>query len=115
MIFDLPYPPTVNLYYRHVGAKVLISSKGRQYRKDVEALVAAQGRSRLDGQLEVTIDVYPPDRRKRDLDNTLKSLLDSLQHAGVYADDSQIRRIDIQRMGVVPGGKAVVKVEEAQQ
>jgi crossover junction endodeoxyribonuclease RusA len=45
----------------------------------------------------IVINVYPPDARKRDLDNLLKCLLDSLQTAKVYEDDSQIDYLLIKR------------------
>lgn len=110
MILSLPYPPTANTYYRRVGAKTLISLKGRQYRKTIADLV---GRVEcLEGHLDVQIDVYPPDNRRRDLDNVLKSLLDSLQHAGCYKDDFQITSIAIQRLATSPPlGKVLVKIE----
>jgi crossover junction endodeoxyribonuclease RusA len=34
--------------------------------------------------------VHPPDNRRRDADNVQKSVLDALQHAGVFWDDSQV-------------------------
>jgi len=58
------------------------------------------------------VHVFPPDGRRRDLDNLQKALCDALQHAGVYADDSQIDRLDVQRGPVVPGGKVIVQVTE---
>ena len=36
-------------------------------------------------------DFYPPDRRRRDLDNLQKSLWDAIQYGGGYRDDSQIK------------------------
>ena len=54
--------------------------------------------------------VYPPDRRKRDIDGYLKALLDSLTHAGVWLDDEQVDSIYITRGEVVKGGKAVVEI-----
>lgn len=41
--------------------------------------------------------MVPPDRRKRDLDNLLKSLLDGLEGAGVFKDDAQIDDLQIVR------------------
>ena len=41
-----------------------------------------------------------PDRRKRDLDNILKALQDSLQAAGVYKDDCQIDLLTVKRCEV---------------
>ncbi|NBW23084.1 MAG: RusA family crossover junction endodeoxyribonuclease, partial [Caulobacteraceae bacterium] len=42
-------------------------------------------------------EAFPPDKRKRDLDNVLKSLLDALTHANVWDDDSQIDDLRIYR------------------
>lgn len=42
------------------------------------------------GDLMVEIIVYPPDRRKRDIDNIKKALFDALQYAGLYEDDYKI-------------------------
>ncbi len=56
------------------------------------------------------MDAFPPDRRRRDLDNLLKSVLDALEHAGVYADDSQIDLLVTKRREVVPNGRLLVRV-----
>jgi crossover junction endodeoxyribonuclease RusA len=65
-----------------------------------------------DARLSVSIDVYPRDKRKRDLDGILKVLLDSLQHGGLYNDDSQIDRLLVERCEVVENGKVIVKIKE---
>src|SRR4029077_512267 len=112
---ELPYPPTVNTYWRHVGSKVHVSRAGLVFRKAVKArleVLALKGLKPFSGPLTLVIDAYPPDNRKRDIDNLLKATLDSLQHGGLYADDNQINRIVIQRCWVVPGGELVVHVEE---
>ena len=112
IVAELPYPPSLNRYYRSVGGKVLISAAGRQYRRAVQMALFGLVRQPLTGRLSVTILVSPPDKRKRDLDNTQKSLLDSMQHAGVYADDSQIDHLYIRRCPVVAGGAVKVFVQE---
>lgn len=108
----LPFPPSVNHYYRHVGARTLISRGGRAYRDAVIALLRSRRSPPLTGRLQVSIQIHPPDRRRRDLDNVQKSLLDALQHAGVYADDSQIDTLTITRRDPVPGGAALVAISE---
>ena len=114
---SLPYPPTVNTYYRRVGARTLISRKGREYRKAVVDLVCVGEHAHdafwfPDQRLHVQIAVWVPDRRKRDLDNMLKALLDSMQHAGIYQDDEQIDKLTIERMGMRKGGAVVVTIGE---
>ena len=90
--FVLPFPPSVNRYYRHVGYRTLLSREGREYRRQVCALLAGRVGQPLPGPLQVQLDLYPPDRRRRDWDNFQKGVWDALQHAGVYLDDSQVRR-----------------------
>ncbi len=112
---DLPYPPSVNHYWRHVGPRILISRQGRAYRTTVGAILALRRVRPLDGRLAVEIDVYPPDRRRRDLDNLNKSLLDALAHGGAYEDDSQIDRLLLIRRHVVAGGKIHLLIEPYEQ
>jgi len=109
---ELPWPPSVNHYYRRVGNATLISKEGRRYRKRVASDVLLARSPRVEGRLSVRIVASPPDQRRRDLDNLQKALLDALQHAGVYCDDSQIDRITVERGGVIPGGRVNVEILE---
>lgn len=113
LILSLPWPPSVNRYWRSVNGRVLISREGRAYRRAVEGerMVQAPQHRRIDMPVAVTISAHPPDRRRRDIDNVLKALLDSLQSAGVFADDSQIDRLTIERASRVDGGRVLVGVE----
>ena len=110
---ELPYPPSVNHYWRRVGARTLISRGGRAFRQAVCAILRARGVRPLDGPLDVKITVHPPDKRRRDIDNVLKSLLDALQHGGAYADDSQIIRLVVEKGTRLDGGKTIVQISEA--
>lgn len=107
---DLPWPPSVNHYWRHVGSKVLISARGRLYRDSVSVAVYVANRKMNPGRYAVAIEACPPDRRKRDLDNMLKSTLDALAHAGVYDDDGSIDSLTIVRCPMVENGLLKVKV-----
>lgn len=60
--FVLPFPPSVNRYYRHVGRRTLLSREGRNYREVVLALLAGRVRQPLTSHLQVELDPYPPDR-----------------------------------------------------
>ena len=105
---ELPFPPSINHLWRRFGNRTLLSKHGRTYRARVCALL--QGIKPLAGNLSVMIDMYPPDRRRRDVDNIQKALLDALMHGGAYHDDSQISKLSIERREVFPGGKVCVQI-----
>lgn len=112
---ELPIPPLVNHYWRHITIKgtprTLISARGRDFRENVVRIVGREKKAlKIDSRVKVNVWVYPPDRRKRDIDGYLKALLDSLTHAGVWLDDEQVDSIYITRGEVVKGGKAVVEI-----
>jgi crossover junction endodeoxyribonuclease RusA len=108
---ELPYPPSVNHYYRRVGPRTLISRQGRRYREHVCAILRALRVHPLDGDLVLEVDLYPPDRRRRDLDNGMKAFLDALQHGGAFHDDSQVKEMHTHmREPMAPHGKAVVRI-----
>ena len=109
---NFPWPPSVNTYWRHPGGgKHLISAKGRSYRKEVGWEAKAQKCAYSEfGRLSVEIWAYPPDARRRDLDNLLKAILDALTGIA-WKDDSQIDDLRIVRKGIYPKGLMEVKIE----
>lgn len=108
----LPYPPSVNHYWRRVGQRTLISRGGRRFRASVIAQVAYSRLQPLKGELSVQVDLHPPDRRRRDIDNILKALLDALEHAEVYENDGQISHLVVTRRSVIRGGMALVLISD---
>lgn len=113
MEFELPWPPSVNHYYRHVGPRVLISREGRRYRELVTSLVARMGATPFTGKIALHAQFYPPDRRRRDLDNIGgKVLLDTLQAARLFKDDCQVKRILLEMHEPIEGGRCYIKLED---
>ncbi|GDN20868.1 TPA: RusA family crossover junction endodeoxyribonuclease [Escherichia coli] len=111
--FVLPYPPTVNTYWRRRGSTYFVSKAGERYRRDVALIVRRQRlKLNLSGRLAIKIIAEPPDKRRRDLDNILKAPLDALTHAGLLIDDEQFDEINIVRGKLVPGGRLGVKICE---
>lgn len=109
---ELPYPPSINHYWRRVGPRTLISREGRRFRRDVTAILSAMEIEPLAGPLVVEVEVFPPDNRRRDIDNVQKALLDALEHGGAYGDDSQIVKLTIQKGPAVDGGRTLVKIRK---
>lgn len=111
----LPWPPSMNTYWRHVtkgalAGRTLISQDGRDYRAAVAGAVLQQGRPRIgDARCAIDIEVRMPDRRRRDLDNLPKAILDSLTHAGLWCDDSQVDDLRVWRSDRA-GGVIVVRL-----
>ncbi len=106
----LPYPPSVNHYYGYGRGRVYIKEEGRKFRESVAARLREESFPTYHGPIGMALSVFPPDRRKRDLDNVRKALLDALQHGGAYDDDCQIRTDRASFMPSTPGGKVVVTI-----
>ena len=108
----LPWPPSVNKYWRTFQGRMIISAEGRSYRKAVADQVLIQrGAKHYAGKLRVNIEAFRPDNRRRDLDNLLKAVLDGCTHAGVWEDDSNIVDLRIYWAETI-GGMLKVKVSE---
>lgn len=108
----LPWPPTVNHYWRYGQRRVHLAPAGYRYRTDTEAALLSQGiwRQQVRAPYCVKIAAFPPDHRRRDLDNTLKAVLDALQHSRILADDSLIDQLEIRRGEKIEGGQILVEI-----
>ncbi|MFG0802648.1 RusA family crossover junction endodeoxyribonuclease [Leclercia sp. GLN_9] len=114
----LPFPPSVNTYWRAPNSgplkgRHLISAKGRAYQSAACAAIIEQLR-RLPkpsaAAAAVEIVLYPPDARRRDIDNYNKALFDALTHAGIWEDDCQVKRMLVEWGPQVPGGKVEITI-----
>ncbi|HEN3374091.1 RusA family crossover junction endodeoxyribonuclease [Yersinia enterocolitica] len=120
MKLTLPFPPSVNSYWRApskgpLAGCHLISVKGRQFRSEALACILEQLRrvpKTITDPVAVAIVFYPPNLVRRDLDNFLKAPLDALTHAGVWADDSQVKKLMIEWGPIVKGGKIEIVISE---
>lgn len=114
--FELPFPPTVNHYWKKRGKHHFISEKGQAFRSNVLArVVEVLGRfpDATCEPLALEIELHPPDKIRRDADNFLKAPLDALAKAGVYQDDVQIKRLTVEMFpSAGKPGRAVVRLYE---
>lgn len=105
----LPYPPSVNHYWKRGKNGIHLTPRARLFREDVAicALDFLRAYKTLRCPIEIEIFAHPPDGKLRDLDNILKATLDSLTHAAVIADDSQIKKLTIEWARRIKGGRMV--------
>ena len=111
---DLPWPPSINHYYaRRKGGGTRLDDKARDYRINVKVRVLTAKRiATMTGRIGVIIECYPPDKRKRDIDNLPKGVLDGLTHAGIWEDDAQVDELILRRMRIEKGGRITVTIQE---
>lgn len=110
--YSLPYPPTDNHYYTVARGRKILSMRGREYRDWVYGNVLERGGKPLRGRLEAQVQLTMPDRRKRDICNVLKALMDALQYAGAFEDDAQLDRVTVQRGEVSKPGRVQVWLKQ---
>lgn len=111
----LKFPPSANRYWRNFKGVTVLSDEAKLYRVHVyQECLVKRCRKNLTSRLAVELELYPDTRRKFDIDNRLKPLIDAFQHAGVYADDEQIDELTVRRMEKVASGNAycIVRIKE---
>jgi len=119
LMFTLPFPPSVNTYYRTYLGRMLISRKGREYcGKVLRSLIEQKMTAGFTTErLRIDILACRGDRRKYDLDNLLKPLIDSLAStnngACLFDNDEQLDEILIVRGPVDTDGPGLVRIHLA--
>jgi len=116
--YELPFPPSVNHYWfrRKDGRGKFIGKAGKAFRSNALAAIWSQHNGKpktIAEPVALNLDFYPPDNLVRDIDNFCKGVLDSLTHAGVLADDRQVKEL-ASRMNKPAGkpGRLVVEIFE---
>ena len=125
---ELPWPCSINHYYVTVNVRGrlmrIIGKEGKAYQEAVSRILFLRDSPRIDG--ECCIDrliLHPPTKGRRDIDNVLKCLWDSLQDRkdrktgvpipGLFRDDCQIKKYHCIEWGcVVPNGRVNLQVSQ---
>jgi len=94
--FEIPFPISMNRLWRATkGGGVYRSPEYTKWKQQAcWAIIAQRGGHKILGPFKLTMLVVQPDKRHRDLDNTLKATLDALAGAGVIANDRHCRWIE---------------------
>ncbi len=102
--------PKSNRYIRRKGGQVFKPPRVRNW--EVRALWEIKNQYKgdpINREVSVNVTFILPNRRKRDIDNMLKSLWDILEKAGVIANDNLI--FETRTLKVIDKGKEGVEIE----
>ncbi|MGX8941880.1 RusA family crossover junction endodeoxyribonuclease [Symbiopectobacterium sp. Eva_TO] len=109
----LPWPPSLNTYWRHARHRHYISEKGKAYRQSITQIIQQQNLDiNTSARLKIAITAHAPDKRRRDLDNLQKAVFDSLTHAGFMLDDEQIDDFRVKSGQQERGGSLDIVITE---
>ena len=115
-MLTLPFPPSMNTYWRNFRGRTVLSKAGRLYKLAVAEYVAANNVPKYgESKLKITMILQPKDKRRIDIDNRIKCVLDSLQEAGVFDDDFQVDELHVHRGEQVKGGRLLLTIETIEE
>ena len=113
LVLTLPFPPSMNTYWRNFRGRTILSPAGRAFKAAVADYVIEYRVPKLgESKLRISMVLFPRDKRKIDIDNRIKCVLDALQDAGVFNDDFQVDELTIVRGKNIKGGGIRVIIEQ---
>ena len=89
----LPYPPSTNRIWRYAKNRVYRSAEYKAWLAEGGEALRKQAHETYTYPVSIEFRVGRPDRRRRDLDNTIKPTLDLLEAGNVLADDCLMHRM----------------------
>lgn len=96
ILFDIPWPPSTNRLWRTSKGH---THKSAEYRKWIKAAQSewyvqkVNQAKRIDGEFSATLILNPPDKRRIDIDNRIKAVLDLAQSLNLIENDHLCRRL----------------------
>jgi Holliday junction resolvase RusA-like endonuclease len=95
----LPLPPPLNSLYRHHGHIVYMTREGKEWKDNakwelIEEIEKQKVKPTTNKTVKMSIKLYL--KRDRDIDGSLKILLDSLQ-GFLFINDSQVKYLEIEK------------------
>ena len=104
-------PPSVNSLWVNKPNGRYKSKKGKIFEETARSELKNQFRCKpLANGLKVRIRLYFKDKRKRDIDNYNKAILDSMTKI-IYEDDSQIEELNVKKLVGCGFDKVKIEVE----
>ena len=113
--FFLPFPPSINSYYTKTRNGVYLSKRGRGFQSSGIDSIKEQlaGHPIIDYPIHLSLILYPPDKKSRDLDNYIKPVQDCIQNSGILVNDSLVDQLVVFRGAITPKGSCFVRIRAA--
>lgn len=108
---QLPMPPTVNKFVARFGNS---NNEVVKWRKKANAAMMSRGKhpGKIEGKVFVTI-IWDKGYEHRDVDNSIKPLLDYLQDVELIGNDKVVRELHVM-FGIAPEG-CIVEIESMEE
>jgi len=110
-------PISVNHYWEasHTGGR-FITPKGRRFKRDLGFIAQAAAKKHrwtydVEDRIRMTIGTAFSDRRRRDIDNSIKGVCDALKGI-LYEDDCQIDDLRVFRLEHTGKPRLIIEVEK---
>jgi crossover junction endodeoxyribonuclease RusA len=85
--YHFPWPISQNAIWRAVKGRNILSSAARRWFAEASELLSLQPFKAFKGPVELSVKLCPPNKRKWDIDNKSKVLLDALVKKGIIEGD----------------------------
>ena len=109
-ILLLPYPPSVNSLWRHAGKRTYRTAKYMSWVEEAGKHIAKQDTPEtIAHPVKIELAIGRPDKRRRDIDNLIKSVLDILCHHQILEDDHWVHHLDVYWSEEVVGCQVIIK------
>lgn len=118
MTLLLPYPPSVNRLWRFSGPRMYRTKVYAEWADEASRILRSQNTPAkpIDYPIAMELAVGRPDKRKRDIDNVNKAVLDLLEAIEVVENDHYIHDLRSYWSEEVSGVQVMIKdYEESKQ
>ena len=105
-------PTSVNSSYRSFKSRVFKSQRLKDFQKKIDEMFDTfENVEKLEGKLSIDVTFEMKGFRKRDIDNMMKSLLDSLE-GRIFENDNQIFEMNVKKFDNCNQDKTIISIKQ---
>jgi crossover junction endodeoxyribonuclease RusA len=100
MKYTMTMPPSANKARASVRGRLISTKVYREWLEKASDILRLHwllsGNPTIEHDVELSVVLYPKDKRRQDIDNRNKGIFDALVKSGILADDSQVKKLTIE-------------------